>query len=500
MAGKKYAVIGGGLAGLTAAWQIRQLDADAHIDVYEAADRLGGKLHTVPFADGPIDVGSEAFLVRRPDMREFVEELGLSDAIVTPSAARSVLYLGGSSHPMPTATVMGIPATSEAVRGLVSEETLRRIDAEGEAGPLDWVAGEDRSVGELVRDRYGADVVPLVSALLGGVYSCTADDLGVRATIPQLAAVLDKMEHPTLSGAVGELLRARAGAGKGRAAGGAAAGAQPAGSAGAAPAGAPAAAAPAEPEPAGSAPAAPAPAPAKPAPIFGAFAEGYQTLYERLAESADVYVDAFITSVGRPGAWSVEGRAYDELILATPAPTTARLVAPFAPELAELLAGIELASSAVVAMKFDSDAGLPQNSGLLVATGEPNMHAKAFTFVSRKWPHIGERGGAVVRASFGRYGDDAIVRADEDTLVDSALDDLQRATGFDGRAAGLSEIYVQRWFGGIPRYDAGHTARIAAIRTHEVPGLQLTGAWSSGVGVPAVIAGAREAARTAVRG
>jgi oxygen-dependent protoporphyrinogen oxidase len=110
---------------------------------------------------------------------------------------------------------------------------------------------------------------------------------------------------------------------------------------------------------------------------------------------------------------------------------------------------------------------------------------------SNKWPHVKQRlgEGALVRASFGRFGDDAIVRADEDDLVDYALDDLKKITGFDGRAAGVSEIFVQRWFGGLPRFDEKHLATVAAVRSGlaDVEGIDVAGAWAAGVGVPNII-------------
>ena len=45
------AIIGAGLAGLTAAYELRRLSeangvADLRVDVYEATDRIGGKLYT----------------------------------------------------------------------------------------------------------------------------------------------------------------------------------------------------------------------------------------------------------------------------------------------------------------------------------------------------------------------------------------------------------------------------------------------------------------------
>lgn len=72
-----------------------------------------------------------------------------------------------------------------------------------------------------------------------------------------------------------------------------------------------------------------------------------------------------------------------------------------------------------------------------------------------------------------------------------------------GQAAGLEEIYVQRWLGGLPRFDEGHLATVAKVRSllddePKATGVSVTGAWAGGVGVPAVIADARAVASAAV--
>ncbi|MDN6130965.1 MAG: FAD-dependent oxidoreductase, partial [Corynebacterium casei] len=69
----RIAIVGAGLAGLTAAYELREVAAaeDSQVDVFEASDRIGGKLFTVPFNDGPVDLGAEAFLARREDAVEF---------------------------------------------------------------------------------------------------------------------------------------------------------------------------------------------------------------------------------------------------------------------------------------------------------------------------------------------------------------------------------------------------------------------------------------------
>lgn len=183
------------------------------------------------------------------------------------------------------------------------------------------------------------------------------------------------------------------------------------------------------------------------------------------------------------------------MVVAVPAPTAALLCKQVAPEASATLATVKLANSAVVGMRFATDAGLPENSGVLVAAGQTDVRAKAFTFSSRKWPHLARRGGALVRASFGRFGEDIALRASEDDLVDWALDDLQTITGFNGRDKGLEEIYVQRWFGGLPRYDEHHLATVSTVMEQLPQGVFAVGSWVSGVGVPAVIAQARGVAK-----
>lgn len=466
------AIIGAGLAGLTAAFELRSADFarageedDLKVDVYEATDRLGGKLHTVAFEAGPTDMGAEAFMARRQDAVGFFTELGLADSLVEPSGLRSLVWVDGEARGLPTGGVMGIPSASETVKHLVSEDTAQRIDTEADREGFDWEVGGDVNVGKLVRERYGDEVVDnIVSSLLGGVYSCTADDLGVRATIPQLAEEFDRLaaDGPVhLSTAVANLERSRREMPTGQGA------------------------------------------------VFKTFRDGYQEVYETLAEKsgADIYIDAFISAISLEGSkYRLKGgedKAYDHVILAVPAPTAALLLKEVAPEASEALKTVKLANSAVVGMRFATDEGLPQNSGVLVSTGAEDVHAKAFTFSSRKWPHLAERGGALVRASFGRFGDNVAITATEDDLVDWALDDLKTITGFDGRAAGLEEIYVQRWLGGLPRFDENHLATVAKVRSllldePKASHISLTGAWAGGVGVPAVIADARGAAAAVV--
>ncbi|MGV9662008.1 protoporphyrinogen oxidase [Nocardia niigatensis] len=441
----RFAVVGGGISGLVAAYRMRKALGDAaELILVERRDRVGGILRTVEIEGDPVDLGAEAFVGRRPEIPELMGELGIEDQLVHPAGKRPLVWSNGAGHRLPERTLMGIPAGPESVAGLVDAQTLAAIEQEP-SRPLRWERGSDVSVGELVRDRFGEQVVRRsVDPLLGGVYAGLADSIGVRAALPTLAAALDR-GATSLTRAVSDALP-----------------------------------------------------PPSTAPVFGGIRDGYRVLLDALRTAADVKAEigTAVTTLTRTAqGWRLDPVGdVDAVILATPAPVTAELLREVAPQAAELAAGIELASSAVVALALPPETALPDNSGILVATGEP-LRAKAFTLSSRKWPHLAARDVALVRASFGRFGDPTPLSWSDDDLITAAVEDLTTVTSADIRPL---RAVVQRWPGGLPQYAPGHTTRIADLRsaTADLPGLALAGAYLDGVGVPACAAtGTKAAAR-----
>ncbi|MET8649177.1 protoporphyrinogen oxidase [Nocardia aurea] len=445
----RIAVVGGGISGLVAAYRLRTtVGDDADIVVVERGRRVGGILYTGELAGEPVDLGAEAFVGRRPEVPALLRELGLAGQLVVPAGRRPLIWSGGAAHPMPEATLMGIPSTAESVRGLVDDETVAMI-AEEPHRPFAWYPDADIDVYSLIASRFGAQVAERsVDPLLGGVYAGTSRSIGVRAAVPPLAAALDA-GAPNLTAAV-------------------------------------AAAMP----------------PPSDAPVFGGIRDGYHVLLQALSERsrARILTETAVARLARSTrGWVVDPiGAVDAVVLATPAPVTARLLRTVAPDAAAAAAGIELSSSVVVALSLPGDTALPDNSGVLVATGEP-LRAKAFTLSSRKWPHLGARETALVRASFAKFGDPAPLSWSDDELIAAAAEDLATVTGI--RIDPL-EAVVQRWPGGLAQYAPGHLDRVAEIEagTADLDGLALAGAYLRGVGVPACVAsGERAAQRLAAR-
>jgi len=183
----RYAVVGGGIAGLAAAYDIvRQGD---EVVLHEAGDRLGGKLRTEPFAGADVDVAPDAFLARRPEAVQLCDELGLRDRFETPAVASSYVWSRGALRPIPRGQVLGVPTDFVALArsGILSAAGVARAALEPwwPGRPL----GDDASIGEVVARRYGRETLErLVDPLLGGINAGDTDQLSIDTVAPQIAA------------------------------------------------------------------------------------------------------------------------------------------------------------------------------------------------------------------------------------------------------------------------------------------------------------------------
>ncbi|MDT0350510.1 protoporphyrinogen oxidase [Pseudonocardia charpentierae] len=472
MSSPRVAVVGGGISGLTAAHRLRTLlGPAAEVVVLEQRDRVGGVLRTVDLAGVPYDVGAEAFLWRRPELRELLDDLGLAGEVVHPAGAAASVRAGGVTVPLPTGTLLGVPTSAARLDGVLSAAGTAAARAERDR-PIDWAPGGDVALGGLLRDRFGDELADrLADPLLGGVYAGRVDALGLRATVPALAVALDAGASSVTAAAD----RATA----------------------------PPPASPASVHASSASVHGELPVPAQP-PVFGALRGGYAVLVDALATGVDVRLSTTVRALNRlADGWRLvlgpdQGALdVDAVVLAVPAPAVARLLADVVPTAATAAGEIELASSVVVALAYpEGDATrLPATSGVLVAAGEP-VSIKAATHSSRKWPHLtasATDGLVRLRASVGRYGEEATLQVDDAELVARARADLATLAGI---TAAPVAVHVQRWGGGLPQYGVGHVDRVGAIDDAVacVPGLAVAGAALHGVGVPACVGTARAAA------
>jgi protoporphyrinogen/coproporphyrinogen III oxidase len=452
---RRVAVIGGGIAGLAAAWELARAEADVAVTVYEGSDRVGGKLRLQQVGGALVDVGAESVLARRPEAMALFEEIGLDGRATHPAAVGATILSRGRRWPMPSGTVMGVPSDPESVRGLLTDDEVRRLSAEAPATSVT----DDVSVGDFVDVRLGTAVTDrLVEPLLAGVYAGHARRISLEMAVPAL----------TTAAREGRSLL----------------------------------------EVAREAQLAALSAPTSELPVFATLVGGLGTLPPALesallADPVDVRTGAVVRELQADGAgWVVSAGPttdvvrdrYDAVVLAAPARPAARLLGDVAPTAAAQLSAVDYASMAIVTLCLDGrpDA-LAGTSGFLVPPVE-GLTIKAATFSTSKWPWLdtAHPDRTYLRASIGRHGEEASLQHDDEVLVQTALADLRAVVG---ELPEPVDAHVQRWGGGLPQYAVGHRHLVEVARRDLPPTITLAGAAYDGVGIPACIGSGRAAAR-----
>ncbi|CAB4795279.1 unannotated protein [freshwater metagenome] len=461
---RRVVVVGAGITGLTAAFTLATQRPDLDIVLLEASERVGGKILTTPFAGRPVDCGPDAFLARVPEAIELCRELGLETILTSPSQKSAFVWVNGGLHRLPAGLVLGVPTDLDALvaSGIVSADGIAR--AAQDLTRTEWIDSangadpngvDDQSVGQLIRARLGDEVhEKLVSPLLSGVNAGDADHLSLAAGAAQIAVAARR--SPSLITALRDQL----------------------------------ASAKTDPE----------------LPVFRGIPVGTQTLTDLLLArltkfDVSVHLSCPVSAITRDGStWSLATSlgaiAADEIVLATPARLTARLLESLAPEQAAELANLDYASAAMVTLAVSKNSlGVPLDaSGFLVAQTDPLPTLTACSWASAKWAHLDDPEVAILRISAGKHGDTHALELDDPSLVQALVLDLATTMGIDAPPV---EWRVTRWIDALPQYRPGHPARVAAWRegvNAEAPGIHLAGAAYDGLGLPACIRQGRQAA------
>lgn len=441
-------VVGGGAAGLSAAYYARQAAPDLAITLLEADTRLGGKILTVAEGGFVLEGGPDAVVRYKPWALELMRELGLESRIVgtTPARPSALIHNGEQALPIPPGLQMVVPGD---LRALAQSPLLSPL---GKARALlDLIlprrTGGDEAFGNFIERRLGRQVWErLVAPLSSGIYGGDPYELSTQAAFPQLVAL--EQQH-------GSLIRGAIAQRKAR-------GSREAGQ------------------------------------LFASLEGGLGTLVKVLeAQLTGVSLRLGVRVVGleRQKNWLVhtpEGTLQaDAVVLATPAGVSGELLANLHPEAARALQAIPYGSSATVSLAFDK-AQLPPRvgHGILMSLGQ-GFNARGFTWSDQKWTGRAPEGLGLVRAYFSG------VEASPDKLVKLALHDLERLWG---KVPKPLQTWVFHWPLGLPRYTVGHLERVRrALEAEALPGLYLAGAAYRGVGLPEVVRMGRETAHKAVR-
>ena len=442
------AIIGGGISGLTAAYELQRRGVAAH--VFEAASRVGGVIRTDRFDGWVIDGGPDALLVQKPAAVALCRELGLADRLISTQQPRTAYVLReGALVPLAHGSFLGFPVSfaALAMSSLFSWGGKLRMAAEIAIPRGD---GRDESIASFVERRFGSEAVDyLAEPLLAGIHAGDADDLSMAALFPRL------LESERQSGSVLRAIRALR----------------------------------VTPSAQGA---------------FVSLPGGVSELVETLAAtlpSGAVTLSARVTGLSSADGYTVDTErgsvSARGVILCTPAYVTAELLRPIDASLATLCEGVTYASTATVAFGYRrSQIGHPLNGTGFVVPRVERSPLLAATWVTSKWPGRAPADCALLRGFLGGGRDPRRLDAPDDELIRTAREALTEILGIEGEPL-VTRLY--RFPRQSPQYTVGHLDRVAAIdrRLAALPGLFVAGSGFRAIGIPDCIADARATATRA---
>lgn len=461
-------VVGGGIAGLSAAYELLRRGAD--VTVVEAAPRFGGKIETVRRDGFVLEAGPDSFVTRKPRALELVRELGLEDRLLAtrPEDRRVHLLHRGRLTELPDGLAMVAPTRL----GPFLKTPLLSWRGKLRAG-LDLVlparrSADDESLGAFVRRRLGPEMLErLVGPLLAGIHSTDADDLSLRSTFP-LFAEIERTHGSLIRGLRAERSRR-------------------------------------DRHPSAT---------SARVSLENGLEELVTALVTRLEEEgAHLLCGRPVRSLIAPGdgpgegSWRItlggdETRTADAVVLATPARAAAALMEKTRPKLAWELRQLRAATTVTVSLAYRrADLPAPLDAYGFVVPRSEGRWITACTYTSTKLDHRCPPDHVLLRAFLGGpAGEDGLGReawVDDDEMVRRVRDDLGSILGI---AARPTTTEVRRFDAGSPQYEVGHGERVARLEEMTGPGLALAGSAYHGVGIPDCVAsGARAAEELAER-
>ncbi len=470
---KKVIIIGGGAAGLGAAFKVRRAAAEG-LDVdcllLERNDRVGGKLAT-DFIEDPeggtyvVDGGSDAFVMSKPAIGRIAGLLGMADEM-TPACEenkKTLIVKRSRLVEMPDGIMMFAPTklVPMVTTRLYSWPAKFRMALDlFKPAKVKWAEGEtaqdhDETLEDFVVRRMGRECLDrLAEPLVGGVHASDPSQMSLAATFPNFLEMEQKFGS-LVRGMLDQRKKNEAMKKK------------------------------YPPKPG-----------AKPRTFFNTFRLGMQQLTDAMADAIGrerIRTGVEVTALERAedGTWRVvlddgEALVADAVIVATEVWAAEQLVRNVAPSIADVLATIPCSSSATVPMAFRSE-DFPADRkwfGILSPLVEKRP-ILAITLSSSKWPARTPEERVLLRGFIGGPRNQHLLEAGDEEIIETVRGQIVELLGMDPDVQPVfAKVY--RWIGGMPQYTLHHLDRVDDIERQvgDARGLGLAGGAYRGVGVP----------------
>ena len=436
---KRVAIIGGGISGLSAAWELKKKKIP--FILFEATDQCGGAIRTLHEAGCLIEAGPNSLSGPHPELDRLINELDLATEVCPADAHASNRFIVRDGQPIALprsfAEFITTPLFSTPAKWrLLKEPFIRSQSAPGE------------TLAAFTERRLGSE--PLTYALnpfVSGIYAGDPDRLSAAAAFPTLIEM--EREHGSLLRAMMHRSKKQRASGK----------------------------------------------PRSPRTIY-TFKEGMQTLPNRLAEK--IGSDAIKThhpiediEALSSGEWKIADEVFSDLLLTLPTHAQSQLVTPF-----DLTFFDAIRYPAVTSLSLLYDRNQlthPLNGfGMLIPACE-NRFILGVLFPSSIFPNRAPENKILLTVFIGgdRDPDRALLLRDQ--LLPHVEKDLQELLGLQGAPHHIS---THRWVDAIPQYTAEietvHHQLTLLEATHL--GLYFAGNYRDGISITNAILSGRNAA------
>jgi len=432
-------VIGGGVSGLSSAYKLHE--SGCKVLLLEKNNRLGGSIQTKNMDDFIIDCGPNSTLETSPQIRTFIEDLGLADERIyaNQQAKKRYILRGGKLEALPATPLAFIKSK------LFSTRAKFRLLAEPFIAPAP--EGKEETVAEFVTRRLGREFLDYaINPFIAGVYAGDPKKLCVRNAVAKVYA-LEKNYGSLIKGAVqGARKRKKSG----------------------------------EVE-------------KTKAELFS-FKTGMSCLINRLSEKLGnaILTDTEIKSIHKNenyysviiktprGEKTVETRA---ILFTTPAYATAELLRGFSQPLAGTLREIRYPAVAMVFVgyKKQPDCRPLDGFGYLIPEVE-KRNTLGVIWSSTIFPQRTPENGVALTTFVGGDRQPEIALKDKDELLKIVQADLKGILNLNAKP---DVVHIQQWKKAIPQYTIGHGKRMAEVERFEAqfPGLFISGNFRGGISV-----------------
>lgn len=448
------AIIGGGIAGLSAAYYAQ--GAGRSYALLEKSNRWGGKVgtHIIETPAGPVrcELAADGFITRKPWALELVNELGLSDSVIEVNDTDERIYVlvQGKLRPLPDGLHLLVPVKTLPflMSSLLSPWGKLRVLAERFIPPKS--DDTDESLADFVRRRLGDEALDrLAEPMLGGVYNAESDRQSILATFPNFRKL--EREYGSLIRGM-KAIRANQ---------------------------------PPKRDQSGL------------VSLRGGMGELTGALVDALSgdvrlgvgvDAIDCDADGYTLTLSDGG--TLHSRA---LVMAADAPATANLLRDIAPDASDLLRGIRYEGVGSACLIYRAaDIKHPMNAYGVVIPSSENRLIDGLQWATSKWADRAPADYRVIRVFFGGPHTRRTLSLPNDALFAVLRDELHTIMNIDAEPVAR---HITRYPAAYPQYDVGHLERVAGIQAALPDTIRVAGSAYHGVGLPDCIRSARDAVR-----